>query len=152
MDHLMASTETTPGRETNPRARQFADIAEVRATTKGFLTREEELDLIETGIRDFGLTLPEARGIVQGAADTAGVPRERDVERTLTQWLKAAAGRRKKLSRDQFRQAAQVYRAQAGDEMEAVEIDRRVKAMMEECGIEPRRAGLLRTRRWYTRI
>src|SRR3712207_8101418 len=53
---------------------------------------------------------------------------ERDVERTLSQWLKAASGRRKRLSRAQFRQAAQVYRAQAGDEMEAVEVDRRVKA------------------------
>src|SRR3712207_9368397 len=77
---------------------------------------------------------------------------ERDVERTLSQWLKAASGRRKRLSRAQFRQAAQVYRAQAGDEMEAVEVDRRVKALMEEGGIEPRRAGLLRTRRWFYRI
>lgn len=150
----MPSTDTAPAREAapNPKARQFADIAEVRATTKGFLTREEELDLIETGIRDFELTLAEARGIVQGAADTAGVPRERDVERTLAQWLKAASGRRKRLSRAQFQQATQVYQAQAGDEMEPLDVQRRVKAMMEDGGIEPRRAGLLRTRRWYNRI
>lgn len=148
----MASTETAPAAEMNPRARQFHDIAEVRATTRGFLTKEEELDLIETGIRDFGLPLAEARGIVQGAADSAGIPRERDVERTLAQWLKAASGRRKRLSRAQFRQAAQVYRAQAGAEMEMPEIERRVKALMEEGGIEPRRAGLLRSRRWYYRI
>jgi hypothetical protein len=148
----MTANETAQAREINPRARQFADIAEVRSTTKGFLTREEELDLIETGIRDFGLPLAEARGIVQGAADGAGVPRERDVERTLGQWLKAASGRRKRLSRAQFQQAAQVYRAQAGEEMEMAEIERRVKALMEDGGIEPRRAGLLRTRRWYHRI
>lgn len=149
---MATTSDTAPSREANPKARQFGDIAELRATTKGFLTREEELDLIETGIRDFDLTLAEARGIVQGAADSAGVPRERDVERTLSQWLKAASGRRKRLSRAQFRQAAQVYRAQAGDEMEAVEVDRRVKALMEEGGIEPRRAGLLRSRRWFNKI
>lgn len=139
------------GASASPQARQFAEIVEIRVTMKGFLSREVEMELLETGIREFNLTLPEARGVVHSVADRLDVPLEREVERTLSQYMKAAAGRRKKISRAQFEQATQIYQAQAHGEMDRVEVRTRLKALMEENDLEPRRAGLLRSRRWYNR-
>lgn len=133
-------------------ARQFGEIAALRVTGEGFLTRQEEAGLLELGIRDFGLTMAEARVILHGVAEQYGAPTERAVERTLVQLLKASAGRSRKVGREQFRQAVQVYSAQAGSVMAPPAIERRVKALMEEQGLEPRRAGLLRLRRWYHKI
>jgi hypothetical protein len=135
----------------SPQARQFAEIVEVRVTMKGFLGRAAELELLETGIRDFNLSLPEARGVVHSVADRLDVPLEREVERTLGQYMKAAAGRRKKLSRAHFDQATQIYQAQAQGEKDRLAVRARLKQLMEEHDLEPRRAGLFRTRRWYNR-
>lgn len=133
-------------------ARQFAEVVALRVTGEGFLTRQEEAVLLELGIRDFGLTLAEARLILHGVAEQHDAPTERAVERTLVQLLRASAGRSRKVGREQFRQAVRVYSAQAGSVMAPSAIERRVKALMEEQGLEPRRAGLLRLRRWYHKI
>lgn len=150
--HPAAAQPHAQAPQYDTQAQKFAEMVEVRVTTKGFLTNQEEMQLLEEGIRNFHLSLAEARGVVHSVADRQGVPIEREVERTLQQWMKAAAGRRRKLSKGQFEQAAQVYQKQANGELAAVEVKRRVKRMMEEMSIEPRRAGLLRTRRWYKRI
>lgn len=147
--HVAHGPET--GAAQSVKARQFAEIVEVRVTMKGFLSREAETELLESGIRDFGLTLPESRGVVHGVADRLDVPVEREVERTLTQFMKAAAGRRKRLGRASFEQATQIYQAQAHGEMDRLAVRARLKELMAENEIEPRRAGLLRTRRWYNR-
>ena len=160
MNTQYAMTPTQPNQQQpqanapqyDTQAQKFAEMVEVRVTTKGFLTNQEEMSLLEEGIRNFHLSLAEARGVVHSVADRQGVPIEREVERTLEQWMKAAAGRRKKLSKAQFEQASQVYQKQANGELAMVEVKQRVKRMMEEMAIEPRRAGLLRTRRWYRRI
>lgn len=150
-EHDTHPAKEAAGRESDG-ARQFAEVVELRSCTNGFLTREGEASLLEKGIRDYGLSLAEARGILHSVADEQGTPTEREVERTIAQWIKADAGRRRKLSRAQFRRAVEVYESQAHAMMSHGEVERRVKALMEEQHIEPRRAGLLRSRRWYYRI
>jgi hypothetical protein len=146
----LSSTQQTP--RDPAAAGQFADLVELHVTTKGFLTHDAERTLLETGIRDFGLTLTDARGVLHASADRASVPVEREVERTLNQWLKAVGGKRRRVSREQFNQAAQVFGAQAQSELAPAEIRSRVKTLMEAQGLEPRRAGLFRSKRWYRKI
>ncbi len=99
-------------------AAKFADLVEVRLKAGGFLTTEEEMALLEKGIVDLHLTLAEARGIVHSVADRLEAGLERGFERTMEQWMTAASGRRKRLSRSQFDHTAEVYHRQASGKME----------------------------------
>ena len=49
-------------------------------------------------------------------------------------------------------QMVATYENGAHGEMSKDEIKKRVKALMERNDVEPKRAGLLRSRRWYNRI
>lgn len=140
-----------PDTQASPHAHQFGELVEVRLSMKGFLARDAEMELLEAGIRDFRLSLPEARGVVHSVADRLDVPLEREVERTLSQFMKAAAGRRKKLGRAPFDQATQIYMAESHGEMDRLEVRARLKQLMQDNDLEPRRAGIFRTRRWFNR-
>lgn len=133
-------------------AQQFGELVELQVSTKGFLTREAEHDLLEAGIRDFNLTLAEARGVVHAAAERSEAPTEREVARTMGQWLKTVGGKKGKISKSAFNQAVDVYVAHAGTEMTVADARTRVKQLMEEEKLVPRRAGMFLTRRWYRRI
>ena len=61
-------------------AGQFADLVELHVTTKGFLTHESERTLLETGIRDFGLSLTDARGVVHALAKLQGNDTDDDTD------------------------------------------------------------------------
>ena len=76
----------------------------------------------------------------------------RELETGVEQWVKTAAGRRKRLGRRQFEQMVATYENGAHGEMSKDEAKKRVKALMERNDVEPKRAGLLRTRRWYNKI
>ena len=66
--------------------------------------------------------------------------------------MKTAAGRRKRLGRRQFEQMVATHEDGAHGEMSKDEAKKRVKALMERNDVEPKRASLLRTRRWYNKI
>ena len=85
---------------------RYAELAELRMLNKEFLSADEEVALLEEGMRTYGLSLAQARGILVGASG--------------------------ELSKD--------------------EIKKRVKCLMERNDVEPKRAGLLRSRRWYNKI
>jgi hypothetical protein len=133
-------------------ARKFAEFVEVRARGKRFIARDEEMALLEAGIRSFNLSLAEAKGVLHAVADTTGAPLARDVERNVASWLKLTGGRQRRISRKQFREAVALYAEQAKDAMPAAETERRVKALMEAEGLDARRAGFFQTRRWFQRI
>lgn len=141
-----------PERQNDPRVRKFSDLADLRIGAKGFLSKEDEQDLLEQGIREFGLSLSESRGILLAIADKHEAPIEREVMKGVAEWMRTAGGRRRRISRHQFNQAVSVYETRANGEISREDARRRVKGLMEENDMKPRRAGFFRSRRWYRRI
>jgi hypothetical protein len=58
-----------------------------------------------------------------------------------------------RISREDFDKAADFYRSRTGTTVTPIDARKRVKRVMEEQGLEPRRSGwLFKTRRWYRQI
>ena len=131
---------------------RFAEVVELRVMNKEFLAADEEIALLEVGVRTYGLPLVEARGIVSKVADDNDVALARELEKGVEQWVKTAGGRNKRLARRQFDEMVATYETGAHGEMSKDEIKKRVKTLMERNDVEPKRAGLLRSRRWYNKI
>ncbi len=131
---------------------RFAELVELRITNKEFLGADEEIALLEVGVRTYGLPLAEARGIVGKVSDDNDVALARELEKGVEQWVKTAGGRGRRLGRRQFEEMVATYETGAHGEMSKDDIKKRVKALMERNDVEPKRAGLLRSRRWYNRI
>jgi len=131
---------------------RFAELVELRMMNKEFLTADDEIALLEDGMRTYDLTLAQARGILAKAAEDGDVALARELEKGVEQWVKTAAGRRKRLGRRQFDQMVATYETGANGELSKDDAKKRVKSLMERNDVEPKRAGLLRTRRWYNKI
>ena len=131
---------------------RFAEVVELRVMNKEFLAADEEIALLEIGVRTYDLPLVEARGIVSKVADDNDVALARELEKGVEQWVKTAGGRNKRLARRQFDEMVATYETGAHGEMSKDEIKKRVKTLMERNDVEPKRAGLLRSRRWYNKI
>ena len=131
---------------------RFAELAELRLMNREFLAADDEIALLEEGMRTYGLTLAQARGVLAKAADDQDVALARELEKGVEQWVKTAGGRGKRLGRKQFDQMVATYENGAHGEMSRDEVKKRVKALMERNDVEPKRAGLLRSRRWYNKI
>ncbi|MGE0714234.1 MAG: hypothetical protein AB7P02_02225 [Alphaproteobacteria bacterium] len=133
---------------------RFADLVRLHAQKTKFITREQEIKLLEEGLNRHNLSLTDSRNIVRGIADEMAVTLERDVEGAATAILKNFAGKRKnKIRKGEFEQAVAFYRLQADGALPDIEVRRRVKAIMETHEMKPKRSGMiLRTRRWYRSI
>jgi len=103
----------------------------------------------------FGLSLEEARGVLLTTVNDQGYVLQRQTEDEIGEFvrLNATHGRNPKLSRGDFEQAAAMYRAKTKGRMPLQEARVRVKAMMEEGEIGPKRSGwIIRSKRWYNAI
>ncbi len=116
-----------------------------------FLSGDEEVALLEEGMRAYGLPLAQARGILTKVADENEVALARELEKGVEQWVKTAGGRNKRLGRKQFDQMVATYETGATVSCRKDEIKKRVKWLMERRR-RAKRAGLLRSRRWYNKI
>lgn len=138
--------------ETRPSTR-FAELVKLHMQGRRFLDREQERRLLEEGVGRYGLTLEEATGVVRAHADGTEIALEGDLGRSGGQLLRTMADRQGRVSREDFGKVASFYRMRAGGGLTQAEAERRVKRLMEEMELQPRRSGrLLRTRRWYRAI
>ena len=138
--------------ETRPQAR-FAELVKLHIQGRCFLDREQERKLLEEGVSRYGLTLDEAQGVLRTHAEGEQVALEGELGRSAAQLLKTLADRRDRVARADFDKVVAFYRARAGAGLTQAEAERRVKRLMEEQALEPKRSGrLLRTRRWYRAI
>jgi Flp pilus assembly CpaF family ATPase len=144
----MAADEMVRGGD----SRRFADLVKLQGVGSRFLDREQERRLLEEGVTKFGLTLDEARGTLRAVADDNGYVFESEAGRRVEQVMSRHAGKRGLVSRRQFRATAQVLRDFSDNAITEPEARRRVKQIMIDNGWRPRRAGLLRTRRWYRQV
>jgi hypothetical protein len=133
-------------------SRRFADLVKLQGVGSRFIDREQERRLLEEGVTKFGLTLDEARGVLRSVAEDNGYVFESEAGRRVEQVMSRHAGKRGLISRRQFRATAQVLRDFSDNAVTEPEARRRIKQIMVDNGWRPRRAGLLRTRRWYRQV
>ncbi|HEV7457042.1 MAG TPA: hypothetical protein VGN96_09715 [Roseococcus sp.] len=132
---------------------RFAELVKLHMQGRRFLDREQERRLLEEGVGRYGLTLEEATGVVRAHAEGTEIALEGDLSRSGGQLLRTMADRHGRISREDFGKVASFYRMRAGAGLSQAEAERRVKRLMEEMELQPRRSGrLLRTRRWYRAI
>lgn len=134
--------------------KRFADLVRLHAQKAKFITREQEIKLLEEGLNRYDMSLADSRNIVRGVADEMSVTLERDVDAAATAILRGFAGKhRNKIRKGEFEQAVAFYRLQAENSLSDAEIRRRLKVIMENNEWRPRRAGVfVRSRRWYRSI
>ncbi len=133
-------------------SRRFADLVKLSGWQTKVIDRAQEQHLLEEGVTRFGLTLDEARGIMRAVAEDSHYVFEGETVRRIEQVMARQAGRRGRISRSQFMHTAQVLRDFSNNSISDLEARRQLKRVMIENGWQPRRAGLLRTRRWFRAI
>ena len=131
---------------------RFVGYVRLSAMDKPFISRAEERRLLEHGISSFELGHDDAKGVLLAVAQANNISVERDIDRRMIPILERFGGRRKKIAKKKFREAAAIYKGLAGGTLTDVEARFRVKRTMEENGFRPRRAGFFFSRRWYDKI
>ncbi len=139
--------------EHNSSPLRFKEFLKLHLRRQRFLTQEQEARLLEEAVLRYNLTADEANGALRAAADDADIVTEAELLNSSVQLLKAMADKKNRISREDFEKAADFYRSRTGTTITSIEARKRVKRVMEEQGLEPRRSGqLLKTRRWYRQI
>ena len=139
--------------EHNSSPLRFKEFLKLYLRRQRFLTQEQEARLLEEAVLRYNLTADEANGALRAAADDADIVTEAELLNSSVQLLKAMADKKNRISREDFEKAADFYRSRTGTTITPIEARKRVKRVMEEQGLEPRRSGqLLKTRRWYRQI
>ncbi len=144
----MAAEEMVRGGD----SRRFADLVKLNGLGHRFIDRTQERHLLEEGVTRFGLTLDEARGVLRSVAEDNNYVFESEAGRRIQQLMRRHAGKSGLISRGQFRRTVDVLRDFSDNTINEAEARRQLKRIMIDNGWRPRRAGLLRTRRWYKQV
>jgi hypothetical protein len=133
-------------------SRRFADLVKLNGLGRRFIDRDRERHLLEEGVTRFGLTLDEARGVLRSVAEDNNYVFESEAGRRIQQLMSRSAGKSGKISRAQFRRTVELLRDFSDNTINEAEARRQLKRIMIDNGWRARRAGLLRSRRWYKQI
>ena len=148
----MTAAEDLVRRPADDQARRYADLVKLNGLQTKLIDRPQEQRLLEEGITRFNLTLDEARGILRSIAEDNDYTFESETGKRIKQVLARSAGRRGLISRSQFQNTTQILRDFSDNTITEAEARRQLKRIMLDNGWRPRRAGLLRTRRWFRQI
>ncbi|MCW2249372.1 hypothetical protein M2352_005032 [Azospirillum fermentarium] len=132
--------------------RKFADLVKLNGMSSKYIERDAERRVLEDGVVRLGLCLDEARGVMRAVAEDNDFVFESDIDRRIRQVLDRHAGKKGKISRQQFEQTASILRDFSNGAMGEEEARSHIKQVMIDSGWKPRRAGLIPTRRWYNKI
>lgn len=135
--------------------RRFADMIRIEGMNGGFIRAEDERRLLQEGMTRFNLSLDEANGAMLATVNDQKLVLQRAADEGTREFLNVQANRnrQRRLSRADFRQAVEMYRAKARQRISEDEAKRRVKALMREEGISAKRHGwIIRSRRWFNSI
>jgi hypothetical protein len=136
------------------RRERFAEFVKIQAMENRVIRREDEKDILRDGTTRFELPLDEARGVMLVTVEQNGYALQSEVEAELAGLITMFSGRKNgKISKAQFEQVVEMYRVKSHSGLPQAEMQTRVKAMMEQKSIQPKRNGwILRSRKWYDRI
>jgi hypothetical protein len=136
------------------RRERFAEFVKIQAMENRVILREDEKAILRDGTTRFELPLDEARGVMLVTAEQNGYALQSEVEAELAELIVMFSGRKNgKISKAQFEQVVEMYRVKSHSGVPQPEMKARIKAMMEQKEIQPKRSGwILRSRKWYDRI
>lgn len=137
---------------TDDARQRFADLVKLNGLTSKFINRETERRILEEGVTRYELSLDEARGVLRTVAQDEGLVFESETGRRIQQVLDKHAGKKGRISKQQFLQASAILRDFSDNAIGEEEAKRQVKRIMMDNGWQPRRAGLLRSRRWFSSV
>lgn len=135
--------------------RRFADMVRIEGMNGGFIRAEDERRLLQDGMTRFNLSLDEANGAMLATVNDQKLVLQRVADEGTREFLnvQASRSRQRRLSRQDFRQAVEMYRAKSRQRVSEEEAKRRVKSLMLEEGITAKRHGwIIRSRRWFNSI
>ncbi|WPZ34627.1 hypothetical protein T8K17_00500 [Thalassobaculum sp. OXR-137] len=130
-------------------------MVRIEGMNGGFIRAEDERRLLQDGMTRFNLSLDEANGAMLATVNDQKLVLQRVADEGTREFLnvQASRNRQRKLSRKDFKQAVEMYRAKARQRVSEEEAKRRVKCLMLEEGITAKRDGwIIRTRRWFNSI
>ncbi|MBF0372388.1 MAG: hypothetical protein HQL38_04075 [Alphaproteobacteria bacterium] len=134
---------------TEDQRKRYADYVRLNAYHSKVITSDQEKAILQAAIVEFGIELDEARSILMAVVSDEDLVLERVQDDRLREFLAQLAGHKGALRREDFEDALflarRLYRGTLGDG----EIRKRLKRIAIRNEWRPRRAGLLRTRRWY---
>lgn len=137
---------------TDDARQRFADLVKLNGLSSKFLDRDTERRILEEGVTRYDLSLDDARGLLRTVAQDEGLVFESETGTRIRQVLDRHAGKKGKISKDQFLQASAILRDFSDNAIGEEEAKRKIKRIMIDNGWKPRRAGLLQTRRWFNSI
>ena len=149
---ILASGEDTVRHSQDGATRRYADLVKLSGLGTRFIDRAQERRLLEDGVTKFDLTLDESRGVLRSVAEDNNYVFESEAGKRIQQVMSRHAGKAGTISRRQFRQAVAVLRDFSENTISEADARRQLKRIMIENDWRPRRAGLLRSRRWYKRV
>ena len=140
--------------ERTQRRERFAEFVKIQAMENRVILREDEKAILRDGTTRFELPLDEARGVMLVTAEQNGYALQSEVEAELAELITMFSGLKNgRISKAQFDQVVEMYRVKTRSGVPQPEMRVRVKAMMEQQNIQPKRTGwILRSRKWYDRI
>lgn len=130
-------------------------MVRIEGMNGGFIRAEDERRLLQDGMTRFNLSLDEANGAMLATVNDQKLVLQRVADEGTREFLnvQASRSRQRTLSRQDFRQAVEMYRAKSRQRVSEEEAKRRVKSLMLEEGITAKRHGwIIRSRRWFNSI
>jgi len=153
---IMAVEDQGSGNRRMPEERrekkQFADFVRIHAINGNLLTREDELKVLKEGITRYRMELDEATGIMLSVAAEHDIAltshAEHHVEIMLEQVVK-----RGKIGQKEFADVVAVYAKLTNGSLALLDIQKRVKQMVQERGWNGRRTRrIFGSRKWFRKI
>jgi hypothetical protein len=131
---------------------RFAEYVKLQAADRGFVSRNEEKELLQDGIARFNVDYDEARWILTGVVAEEQVALERELDRTIAVVLARFAGTNDKITKEEFDDAVQIYKTLSKDGLSENDIKKKMKAIVSDNKWRPARNGMMRSKRWYRKI
>jgi len=134
------------------KVRRFADYVRLHATQGKYLSHEDELAALKTGVSEFGLGLDEAKGVLYRVAEDRSLALQSQTEQQLRAFL-TQVSRKSVVTKDSFNDTVEIYRKLTHNAVSKEEAEKRVKLMVQDEGIKAKRSWRrLGSRKWFNRI
>ncbi len=134
----------------NRKPEAFAELVRLRSAPGAQPDAAQERELLATGIREYGLTVDEARRIRGEVGAPSGAVAERDISVFLT----SRADARGRIGRTDVAEAGRLYRRLSGGTLREQDAKARAARIASTAGLEPRAEGFwpFRSERWFRRL
>ena len=131
---------------------KFIEYAKAHAADRSFISRDDERNVLRTGVSRFDINYDEARWLLLGILAEKGVALERELDIRIEGVLKRFADSNDKISKSEFEDAVEIYRDWSNKEISQAEVKKKLKAMIGKENWKAKRNGFLRTRAWFKKI